>query len=364
MNEEKRKQQSKRRIKVMHVLKSFIYSGAENVVFTIMHGLQEQVDFLYVATEGTIRNKLEEERLNFRLVPVFNRSELSKAIKEFQPDIVHAHDFSATVLCATIPGRFRLISHLHYDPPWVQRWSLKTIIYSMCYPRISKLIAVSEKTYSNMAFSGVYQTKRQIMPNPIDEDRIRQRAEVVIPELQDKSCDLIFIGRLVEQKNPQRFIQLVHQVKERGFSNIHAWMLGDGELRADCENLIHELGLDGQITMYGFCENPYPYLKHSRILCMTSRWEGFGLVAIEANTLGVPVLSTPTSGCTEVLGEGAEELCETDEAFVSGTIKMLKEEKIYDKNRIGALKRAMIYDNKEVYMNGLHQLYQTVTTGK
>lgn len=360
MNNNKEMLQSGHRIRVMHVLKSSIYSGAENVVFTIMQGLKDEVDFLYVATEGIIRNKLEQEQLNFRLVPVFNRTELSKVIKLYQPDIIHAHDFSATVLCAAIQGRFRLISHLHYDPPWVKDWNSKTLLYALCYPRIARLIVVSENTCSNMVFAGLYRNKKQIFANPIDEKRIHRRAEAAVPEIKHDSCDLIFVGRLVEQKNPQRFIQLVDQMRKKGHPDIRAWMLGDGELREACEELIQQRNLSEQITMYGFCENPYPYIKRSRILCMTSRWEGFGLVVIEANTLGVPVLSTPTSGCTAVLGENAEELCETDEEFVAGMERLLGNDGEYTVAREAAVAHAMTYDNITSYMHAMLYTYYEI----
>ena len=49
------------KLKIAHVLKSSIYSGAENVVLTIMKGLREEFEFLYIATEGPIREKLKEE---------------------------------------------------------------------------------------------------------------------------------------------------------------------------------------------------------------------------------------------------------------------------------------------------------------
>ena len=53
--------------KIAHVLKSSIYSGAENVALTIIKGLQEEYEFVYIATEGPIREKLEEENVVFSL---------------------------------------------------------------------------------------------------------------------------------------------------------------------------------------------------------------------------------------------------------------------------------------------------------
>ena len=57
MNKETEAMNVGEKLKIAHVLKSSIYSGAENVVLTIMKGLREEFEFLYIATEGPIRKK-------------------------------------------------------------------------------------------------------------------------------------------------------------------------------------------------------------------------------------------------------------------------------------------------------------------
>ena len=248
---------SRQKLRIMHVLKSSVYSGAENVVITIIRSLSEQFDFIYVATDGPIREVLERENIPFQLLPAFDRKNLYGAIAAQHPDIVHAHDFSATVLCASIRGGFRLVSQLHYDPPWVRKWNVKTIMYRLCRPKIDRVLTVSGKSFENMVFAPCYREKMTVVGNPIDSDRIQRLAREIPPELGDGTCALIFVGRLVEQKNPQQFIRLVSALKTR-MPDIKAWMLGSGELDHDCEALIEELGLERNVELKGFCSNPYP----------------------------------------------------------------------------------------------------------
>ena len=66
MNKETEAMNVGEKLKIAHVLKSSIYSGAENVVLTIMKGLREEFEFLYIATEGPIREKLEEIPAGYR----------------------------------------------------------------------------------------------------------------------------------------------------------------------------------------------------------------------------------------------------------------------------------------------------------
>ncbi|WP_312502855.1 glycosyltransferase [Lacrimispora sp.] len=343
-----------RKIKVLHVLKSSIYSGAENVVLTIIKHLRNDYELAYVATDGEIRSVLEEEEINFFLLDKFSGESIRKVIKKFEPDIVHAHDFTATVICTSIHGRFRIISHLHYDPPWSRKWNFKTLIYILSASRISKILSVSKKSYQNMIFADMMEEKCEVIGNPIDIDRISKMGDL---EEQVETIDLLFVGRFVEQKNPQRFIQIVKVLAQKGV-NLKCAMLGDGELWEDCRRLIAEYELQEQIQLLGFKKNPYIYMKAAKILCVTSRWEGFGLVVIEANIMGTVVLCSYTSGVVEILGDTARELCSTNEEFVSKISAILSDEKVYMEWRDVATRRILGIPRIDEYMRTIDKIYQ------
>ena len=104
-------------------------------------------NFVYIATEGPNSRKLEQEHVPFRLLSEFKYENLKKVLEEEKPDIIHAHDFSATVMCA-LCGKYRIISHLHYDPPWARRWNFKTAAYVCMGRRIARILAVSGRGVS------------------------------------------------------------------------------------------------------------------------------------------------------------------------------------------------------------------------
>lgn len=354
---------TKRKKKIAHVLKSSIYSGAENVVLTIIRELRDEFDFVYIATDGPIRERLEQEEIPCILLKEFTRRNLARAVKVWKPDIIHAHDFSASVMCATLPGRFRLISHLHYDPPWVRRWNIKTIVYCLIACRIKQVLVVSRQSYQKMVFAGILSGKDCMVGNPVDGSIIRQLAQDYIymggkENKESLTCDLLFVGRLVEQKNPQRFIRLVAALRDRGWQDIKAWMIGTGKMELECTTMIRKYGLQNHIELKGFQKNPYPYMKNTKILCITSRWEGFGLVAVEANLLGIPVLSTDNAGCCSIFGECADEICRSDEEFIERIehLHQSPQEYIDWKNR--ALERSKRFDNLKEYLKKIRDVYQ------
>lgn len=348
-----------RKIKVLHVLKSSIYSGAENVAITIINHLDERFEAAYLATQGEIEVVLRKEGISYYLLDTYSQQNIACVIEKYQPDIVHAHDFTATVLCATISGRFRLVSHLHYDPPWSQKWNIKTLLYVWKSTRVAKVLAVSRKSYENMVFANMLRHKCEVVGNPIDIDRIMELAN---EKNTVEAFDLLFIGRFVEQKNPQRFLGIVKKIKDSGMP-LKCIMLGEGHLREECEALIIQYGLQEQVKLLGFRKNPYVYMKAAKLLCMTSRWEGYGLVILEANIVGTPAICTNTSGTTEILGERALEVCETDAEFVDKIQKIFENQIEYGCLKHMAQERVQKLQSIDGYIERINTIYQEVLRG-
>jgi len=82
-------------------------------------------------------------------------------------------------------------------------------------------------------------------------------------------------------------------------------ILGEGEERPALESLVRELGIEEDVSLPGFVENPFKYMKRAAVFVLSSRWEGFGNVLVEAMALGTPVVSTNCpSGPAEILEGG------------------------------------------------------------
>ena len=110
-------------------------------------------------------------------------------------------------------------------------------------------------------------------------------------------------GRLSEQKDFPTLIKAFALVR----SDRHArlMILGEGPERASLEGLAARLGIADDVCLPGFDANPYKYLARAAMFVLSSRWEGLPNVVIEAQALGVPVVSTdcPT-GPREILFDG------------------------------------------------------------
>jgi glycosyltransferase involved in cell wall biosynthesis len=111
------------------------------------------------------------------------------------------------------------------------------------------------------------------------------------------------VGRMEIAKDYPTLLQAFALLKERVPARLI--ILGDGSLRPQLEALAEELGLDGLLEMPGFTNNPFQFMRRSKAVVMSSRWETFGNVLVEAMACGTQAISTNCpSGPMEILENG------------------------------------------------------------
>ena len=165
---------------------------------------------------------------------------------------------------------------------------------------------------------------------------------IVYDDLSDEDkeeSDVIFLGRMSEEKNPLLFIEIICQVAKR-IPDIKAVMIGSGALEKIVEQKIIEKGLRENIQLYCFMQNPYGLMKNSKILCVPSSWEGFGLSAAEALALSKPVVAANVGGLKTIINESCGFLCDDISQYVDAIIELIENESCYQKKKQGAINRA------------------------
>lgn len=148
------------------------------------------------------------------------------------------------------------------------------------------MIAVSERTKKDLEMIGV-RKEIKIIPNGIDF------VEIEKIRASEEETDIIFAGRLIKEKNVDFLIKAVNLVKKE-ISNIKCMIIGDGPVRENLVKLSHNLGLEDNIEFTGFLEDHdevISYMKSSKVFVLPSIREGFGIIALEANAGGLPVVT-------------------------------------------------------------------------
>ncbi|KMO87667.1 hypothetical protein AB840_01885 [Megasphaera cerevisiae DSM 20462] len=347
------------RKKIIHILNTGTYSGAENVAITIVKNmrLQYNYDFIYVSLEGDIRNVCENNDIIFAPIKRMTISEVRRIIKQYKPDIIHAHDFTASVICANSVFRIPVISHLHNNSPWLKKYCFYSFAYLLSCLNINKILMVSKSILNEYVFGNLIRNKSIIISNPIDIYSIQQKAKLGKRKHSvNPVYDIIFLGRLSAPKNPQRFIEIISQVKEN-YPDIKVAMIGIGPLEDECINLIKEKKMDFNISLLGFMKNPYGILADAKMLCITSEWEGFGLVAVEALSLGIPVLATPVGGLPDIINSNCGALCKNNDQFVVEICKLLYDSVYWHEKSKNAFIQAQHLHNIQKYIAIINEIY-------
>jgi len=242
---------------------------------------------------------------------------LAGYLRKEKPDALLAvkHRAIVTAVLASRVSRFkgRLVGSIHTNisaslqhsslmKKMAYRWVMKFI-----YKRTDMITGVSQGVVGDILhLTGISPEKAAVVYNPVATSEIQRlgKRPVEHPWFCDGGPPVILgIGRLTKQKDFHTLI--------RSFSDVartypcRLIILGDGEDLHSLGNLAGSLGIGDLVDFPGFQKNPYCFLARSRLFVLSSRWEGFGVVLVEAMALGIPVVSTDCpSGPREILKDG------------------------------------------------------------
>lgn len=175
------------------------------------------------------------------------------------------------------------------------------------YRLADRIVANSRATAADLGRFGLArEADVEVIHNPLDVASIQRAASEPLDEPwlePDAPPVILAIGRLVEQKDFATFLRAIHRVHQA--QDVRAIILGEGPLRADLERLMESLGLENVVALPGFVSNPHRYTARAAVFVLSSRWEGFGNVIVEALAVGTPVVATHCpGGPVEILAGG------------------------------------------------------------
>ncbi len=179
-----------------------------------------------------------------------------------------------------------------------------------------QVIAVSQSVLDDLIDNvGVTPVRSAVIPNPFDFDAVAQQAMEPCPMAGTEF--LLHVGRFHETKRQDRLLEAYAQ------SGINAplVLLGQGSdtLTANLHQQARDLGIADRVHFAGFQHNPYSWIRHARLLVVSSDSEGFGNVLIEALSCGTPVVSTrcPGGPASILIGDLARGLAEMNAASLA-----------------------------------------------
>lgn len=198
-----------------------------------------------------------------------------------------------------------LATELQQSKSW--RFRSMPLLTRFAYLLADKIIAVSQGVADEMAtIAQPRRDKVQVIYNPITSISIVDKANqsTLHPWFERGQPPVILgAGRLTYQKDFATLIHAFAIVKRKTPSRLV--ILGEGNDLTELTRLVRDYDLQDYVDFPGFIDNPYSYMKQSSVFVLSSRYEGFGNVLVEAMACGVPVIATDCpSGPAEILQNG------------------------------------------------------------
>jgi len=343
------------KLKVLHLLRSDNFSGAENVACQIIDLFRDEpVEMVYCSPDGNISQTLKANNITFWPMKRFSIREVQRVVREYKPDLIHAHDISAAVAAALTAGKARIVSHMHVNHHSMRNANLRTFLYLACAMRFEHIFWVSKSSLQNYRFKNFISGKSSILYNIVDQDRIFRSAA------QDSNTydhDIIYLGRLTFQKNPTRLLRVLRlAVQEK--PDIKISIVGNGDLLDEAKNLSTELRLDNNVIFWGFKSNPLKMLQDAKVLILTSRYEGTPMCALEAMALGVPIVSTPTDGMVDLIENGVTGYLSDDDTDIAKKIvELISDNRKHLQFANNSRQRFNCLNDIKAYKNELKKVY-------
>jgi glycosyltransferase involved in cell wall biosynthesis len=313
-------------MKVLHLIDSGGFYGAENVVLNLTLGLRKLGAESLVGCFSYQNKPLPEVGVQaesmgldctyFKLRNRFDAKCVRSIASYFRNNkitVLHSHGYKASLVC--------LITKLLYGTPYVvtcHLWYLGTFrirIYTSL-EKVSmrfadRVIGVSGEIASDLERVGIPKRKLEVIENGIDVDRYSEfklepkDAEKVREELGLDRDSIIIgsLGRLTEQKDYQTLIRAAAEALKENEA-LEFMVAGEGELRSALIKECRDLGIENRFHFLGFRNDKEKLLKLMNVFVLSSLDEGLPIAMLEAMAAGLPVVTTPVGGIPGVIRPG------------------------------------------------------------
>lgn len=311
-----------RRERLAFVLPNLRGGGAERVALRLIEDFVAQgyaIDLVLMADEGELMPLLPAEvrvidlhapRIRDALVP------LARYLRVERPHGIQVFMWPLTVIgvlahrIARSRARLVLSEHITLSRQYGHfgrlRHGLLASSIRMTYPLADARVAVSNQAADDLArISGIARAAVTVIYNPVARPASAKPDDPAAVQLwQGERARILSVGSLKAQKNHVLLIEAFALLRAKREARLV--IVGEGELRAELEALIAARGLAADVALPGFFVDPWPFYASAQVFALSSDYEGYPLVMLEAMRSGLSIVSTDCeSGPREILADGA-----------------------------------------------------------
>ena len=181
--------------------------------------------------------------------------------------------------------------------------NLLPFFYRMLYNRFDKVICQSQDMLNDLVTNfGFRRDNGIVINNPVDLESIDKKIHGSKNLLPPGVFNILAAGKLKYQKGFDLLLKSMDRVQRVDW---HLTILGQGPEEQRLKKKAHELCLSKMVTFRGFVENPYTFMSQADLFVLSSRFEGFPNVVLEAMACGTPVVAFECpGGINEIIDDG------------------------------------------------------------
>lgn len=353
-------------MKILYLITGLGGGGAEKVVADLADQMFQrgyQVKIAYLKGEVVVRPENREiELVYLGLESVKNSKSVYKKYKEllqkFQPDVVHAHMVHANI--------FARISRIFFPVPKLictahsnnEGGKGRMFAYRLTHHLSDLTTNVSQSASRSFeALGAVPKNGITTVYNGINLNRFHSPEQTdhemrLSLGLLDSDVMLLAVGRLHEAKDYPNLFNAIEILLKNNveYKHLHLFVVGDGDLKLELEQLIIDKELKNQVHLLGRRNDIPQLMSAADIFILSSSFEGFGLVVAEAMACETYVVATDCGGVKEVMGGFGTLVPKSDSKLLAEAIEhvLQLDSSEKDNNCIGALqyvKNTLALDN-------------------
>lgn len=332
------------KIKILFYIDTLCGGGAEKVLRTLVNSMD--LNKFHITVQTTFKEDVSEY-LNDGITYKFcykNKNPISEIVfraeaqaglvyplhikDDYDIEVAYLEAASTKIMASSTNKKAKKLAWVHCDLRKLTDDTENFVkISAPRYKKFHKVICVSDNVREGFTELFGNEPESLVLYNTIDDKEIIEKSAADLPaDVAKNKLTLLMLGRLMPQKNYPRLLNSVKTLLNEGF-DFDLWILGEGGDRTKIEKFIDENNLKNNVSLFGFQNNPYPFIKNADLLVCSSNYEGFSTFVTEGLILGKTVVTTDCSGMDELLGKNEFGLIteNEDEAFTKGLRKMLED---------------------------------------
>ena len=316
-------------MKILHVITGLNSGGAEKMLVDIVLEMKKKGVISEVAVL-TKKDDFFSEQLILHGVKVYwgprkkvyslkNIHFIRSILKDYQYDVIHTHLYGSQlftpIAMMSLFSPTKLVTTEHSTHNKRRDNRLFFLLDRWMYKKYDKIIAISEGTQKNLnIYLSETLTKTIVVENGIDLSEFKQAVAVNVEELDKRVYKnekiILMVAAMREQKDHETLIRASKLLPK----DYRVVFVGDGQRYNEVREYAQKNGRK-EIIFLGRRNDVPTIMASADVFVLSSKWEGFGLVVVEATATGLPVVASDVVGLKEVVREVGGYLFEQGNEF-------------------------------------------------